>query len=76
MPALPDPTLTEFWYTALRSKSGVRVRATDRQLLKQKLYKARADLGDDSLKTLSITDDPENADCVWIVHSREASVGP
>lgn len=74
---MPAVGLLEYWYAALRSQSGVRVRilAGDKVNAKAKLYKARADALDDKLKTLSIADSPTADNELWIVHSKEQNSG-
>lgn len=60
----------EFWYSALRSQSGVCVPFEGKpELAKAKLYKARKDAMDERLMSLSITDSPTVSNEIWIVHS-------
>lgn len=74
---MPAVGLLEYWYAALRSPSGTRVRITsgDKVTAKAKLYKARAEALDDQLKSLSITDSPTADDELWIIHSKEPQSG-
>lgn len=68
------PNLLEFWYAALRSPSGVRIRILqgENRLALAKLYKARTEALDERLASLSICVSPTASDEIWIVH-REAS---
>lgn len=63
----------EFWYAALRSSSGFRVRISsgDKATAKAKLYKARSEALDERLTSLSITDSPTADNELWIVHSKK-----
>lgn len=54
------------WQAALSSPRGKRIHTTNRDLLKQRLYKARADAQDPELEQLSLVL-PPNRNELWIV---------
>lgn len=67
--------MLEFWYQALRSEKGIRLRTSDRDAVRQRLYKARRDATDQSLDNLSIVFPPE-PDELWIIHKGPSHDAP
>lgn len=61
--------MIELLYQALHSHLGIVVRSSNRDLLRQRLYKLRK--SDPSLSVLSITTSPENETDLWIVKTKE-----
>lgn len=67
---MPQPLpLLELWFSALNEPVGIIVTSTNRPLLIQKLYKARAEYSDpEVLAGLSICTSPTTDTEIWIVH--------
>lgn len=64
---MKDPrNLLGEWYRALQSDIGIILNTDDRRLLRDQLYRARADSCDEDLKQLTIAF-VENPNEVWIV---------
>lgn len=77
MPSLPkpppsSPRLIDFWYAALASRVGVSITTDpeDRKLLREQLYRARAEQGDIELEKIAITM-PAIEGEVWLTRKGE-----
>lgn len=57
----------QFWYLAMAAEIGIVIETSDRERLKQTLYRARATAMDEALSSLSIQMSPLNPSQVWIV---------
>ena len=66
--------LLDLWYRALESEVGVAIPTDNRALLRQHLYRARADSGDPRLDDLVIIM-PEKEDEIHLVHKDADSRG-
>lgn len=62
-----EPTLLEYWYQALRTPRGIKLRTSDRAKLQRELYAARKASLDKELESLSIVPSPTDARVLWIV---------
>jgi hypothetical protein len=59
--------LLDLWYAALKSKVGISIQTDNRSLLRQHLYKARAEAQDAKLDAIVMIV-PEKEDELWLVH--------
>lgn len=59
--------LLEYWIAALKCKVGISIQTDNRVLLRQHLYKARAEANNPALEELIMLL-PEKEDEIWIVH--------
>lgn len=59
--------MLHYWYQAAASPLGIVLFTDDSQRLIQKLYAARRDAADESLKALSIVQSPVDPSHIWIV---------
>jgi hypothetical protein len=68
-----SPTLLEYWYSALRSERGIRLRVSGctREQFQQQLYKSRSEELNPDLAKISIVFPPTESDEIWLV-KREA----
>jgi len=66
--------LTELWMAALKSKVGISIETDNRALLRQHLYRARAELNDPSLDDLVMLM-PEKETEIWLVHKDADGIG-
>ena len=66
--------LGDLWLKALRSKNGVLIETDNRMLLRQHLYRARAELNNPELDSIVIVL-PEQANQIWLVHKDASSLG-
>lgn len=66
--------LLEFWQTALKSEVGIAIQTDNRALLRQHLYRARAEANNPELDELVILL-PEKEDEIWIVRKDADSPG-
>lgn len=66
MLSLKSPSLSDLWLAALGSDVGLAVSTNDRRLLREQLYRARSELGDERLEALMISL-PDIDNEVWIV---------
>ena len=61
-------TLLEYWYMALKAEVGIKIATSDRILLRQQLYRARAEAGQPSeLGTIVIQLPAEPENELWMV---------
>jgi hypothetical protein len=65
--------LDDIWLRALKSEFGLCITVDNRVLLRQHLYRARAESGNPELDSMVIVL-PEQSDQLWLVH-RESSFG-
>lgn len=61
--------MLEHWYSALASPRGIKLRVSDPEAAKRKLYKVRADANDLELKALALVPSPTEPDVLWIIHT-------
>ena len=66
--------LLDLWHRALKSSVGISIQTDNRVLLRQHLYRARADSGEPSLDSLVMIM-PEQEDEIWLVHKDADSRG-
>ena len=66
--------LLDLWNRALKSEVGISIQTDNRTLLRQHLYRARADSGDPKLDDLVMIM-PEQEDEIWLVHKDADSRG-
>jgi len=67
--------LHNFWDAALKAEVGIAIQTDNRGLLRQHLYRCRAELNDPKLDKLSILL-PEKEDELWIVHNESTGGAP
>lgn len=66
--------MLEYWYAALASTRGVKIRVSDLATAQRRLYKARADAADPSLESLALVPSPTSPEELWIVkRTKDAS---
>lgn len=58
----PDPDLTAILYRALRSEYGLSIATSNPELLRQRFYRARGELGDPNLDAIFFAPDPARPD--------------
>jgi hypothetical protein len=66
--------LVDLWLKALKSKFGLSVTTDNRMLLRQHLYKARAEAGNPDLDSIVLVL-PEPQDQIWMVHRNAGGIG-
>lgn len=70
-PPLTEPTpILSLWYQALQSEYGIVVFTSDPDRFIQKLYRARAQAGDERLNKISIKRSPTTEDEIWLLKQR------
>ena len=66
--------LVDLWLAALKEERGVAIVTDNRSLMRQHLYKARAEARDPDLDSLVMIL-PEKEDEIWLVHKDADSLG-
>jgi hypothetical protein len=66
--------LLDLWVEALNSKVGISIQTDNRSLLRQHLYRARAEAKDPKLDSITMVL-PEQEDEIWLVHKDADSNG-
>lgn len=66
--------LVDYWLLALRSKDGVLIETDNRMLLRQHLYRARAEANNPDLESIVLVL-PEQSNQIWLVHKHADSLG-
>lgn len=66
--------LLEFWLAALKAEVGIAIQTDNRKLLRQHLYRARAEANNPELDNLVMML-PEQEDELWLVHKDADSSG-
>jgi len=66
--------LLELWMAALKAEVGISIETDNRALLRQHLYRARAESNDPSLDGIVMVM-PEKETEIWLVHKDADSVG-
>lgn len=66
--------LVEFWMAALKAEVGISIETDNRALLRQHLYRARAELNDPSLDDIVMLL-PEKETEIWLVHKDADGIG-
>lgn len=61
--------MLEYWYSALASPHGIKLSVSDIPTAQRKLYAARADACDESLKVLALVPSPSTPNEIWIIHA-------
>ena len=61
--------LLEYWYAALNSPSGICLRVSDAERIRQKLYTARREACDLDLNAISVVISPTDSGELWLVHN-------
>lgn len=59
--------LLDLWHAALKSRVGISIQTDNRPLLRNHLYRARAEAKDPKLDTIILTL-PAKEDEIWLVH--------
>lgn len=59
--------LVELWLAALKAETGIAIPTDNRALLRQHLYKARAEANNPELDNITMIM-PEQEDEIWLVH--------
>lgn len=70
---MPKPGGLELWYQAIASDIGVCVETTDRHLMSQRLYAARAAAKDPDLDGVSIVMSPTDDSHLWLIKNGKKS---
>ena len=66
--------LVDLWLKALHSRDGVVIETDNRMLLRQHLYRARAEANNPELESIVLVL-PEQANQIWLVHKHASGVG-
>jgi hypothetical protein len=66
--------LAELWMAALKAEVGIAIPTDNRALLRQHLYRARAELNDPSLDDIVMLM-PEKETEIWLVHKDADGIG-
>jgi DNA-binding phage protein len=66
--------LLDLWLAALRSAKGIAIQNDNRALLRQHLYKARAEANNPDFDAIVIIM-PEKEDELWLVHKDADGIG-
>ena len=66
--------LEELWLAALRAETGIAIPTDNRAVLRQHLYRARAEANDPRLDDLVMIM-PEKEDEIWLVHKDADGIG-
>ena len=66
--------LLELWLAALKSPVGIAIPTDNRALLRQHLYRARAEANDPRLEEMVMLM-PENEGEIWLVHKDADGIG-
>lgn len=61
--------MLEHWYSALASPHGIKLSVSDIPTAQRKLYAARADSHDETLKVLALVPSPSTPNEIWIIHA-------
>jgi hypothetical protein len=66
--------LLDLWEAALRAEVGIAIPTDNRSVLRQHLYKARAEANDPRFDKLTMIM-PQREDEIWLVHKDADSIG-